>query len=210
MNLYVHGSLAEVEADLRQAGWTQAAPDNAVDNARYIGSVIGQGLYLGANLLWRGAHALWSWVTRTPDQAGNLPDPFAKEIASMPVSTQTYRGQAEVVAFEMNNDPDGGRHHLRIFDTGEVDAQGRHVWAIAATQDTGIKVDPNRPEQGFLNHAVNPNADAERDLVLRSLRSSGDVASVATLTPSGARPQGGTAADADGRVYDVVLSGTSD
>ena len=53
-------------------------------------------------------------------------------------------GKPDVLSFEKGNDPTGGRHHFRVFDTGQVDDQGKKVWAITASLDvnTVVALDP--------------------------------------------------------------------
>ena len=94
-------------------------------------------------------------------------------VASMPVSKQSLEGKVFRAAYEFANNPVGGRHHIRVFDTGRADDKGRPVWATAATQDIGIMFDPKRPEQGFMNHRVARNTDGERDFLGNALKSGG-------------------------------------
>lgn len=206
VNLYVHGPLDTVKATLIDAGWVEASANNRENNAKYLAAVPVAAVKDAADA---AGNVIEGAVKRLTGKQVNL-DVVGDEryrVASMAVSPQTLDGRPNVTSFQKNNDPLGGRDHLRIFDTGSVDRQGRPVWAIAASRDTSITFDKRRPEQGFLNHAVEANTDKERDFVFASIRDSVLVASSESVavefgqTPApatGALPQ-------DGRVYDVVL-----
>ena len=45
----------------------------------------------------------------------------------MAVSPQTFEGAKTTVSYERNDEPLGGRDHLRIFATGQRDAKGALV-----------------------------------------------------------------------------------
>ena len=89
----------------------------------------------------------------------------------------------------------------------ELDGQGNHVWAIAASRDTGIKLDKNRPEQGFLNHAVEKNTDLERNSVVSALEGTGHIGETRQfkLNYGDAPAQATGAKSADSQAYDLVL-----
>jgi hypothetical protein len=123
----------------------------------------------------------------------------------MPIAHELYQGKPDVASFERDNDPVGGRHHFRIFDTGKVDAQGKQVFAIAASLDNGVHFAPQSPQQWFISHSVDKNSDKERDEVLRSLTKAGSVKSMSAFkVPFGASAPSGLNS-ADGRVFDVVV-----
>jgi hypothetical protein len=208
VNLYVHGSLPQLKAALSQAGWSEAAVNNSHDNLKYVESVPVHEAIAAGNALIEGVEKVWDKLTHHRYRADtDLSDPTRRTIASMPVSPQTLEGHPNCAAFEMHNDPLGGRDHLRIFDTGKVDAQGQHVWAIAASRDTGIKLDPNRPEQAFLNHAVEKNTDGERNTVVHSLSFSSLLHSIREFKlayGTQAAPATG-AMPADQQAFDLVL-----
>lgn len=209
VTIYVHGSLDQVETSLGATGWTQADPKSLSANLRYVGAAAKQeiskalakvaqgidGLEVGIGGAF-GVH-LHPWLETQPR--------YVPGVDRMPVSNQTYRGQVEVAAFEKNNDPLGGRDHLRIFATGEKDAQGRDVYAIAASRDSGIVFAPNHPECAFLFHAVTPDVDGERDNVLQSLQQANPGAQTQSFTlPFGKASKIGEYVG-DGKAVDVVL-----
>lgn len=203
VNVYVHGSLEQLKRVLTRAGWTQAAENNQRNNLAFVEAVPVHELAVATNRL----------VDRVDAETGQpvlreVADPVRQTIASMPVSRQTLDGRPNLASFEMNNDPLGGRDHLRVFDTGKVDASGNQVWAVAASRDTGLRLDANRPEQGFLNHAVEADTDGERDQVVKSLQATGLLAAVRELElayGTQAAPATG-AMPADQRAYDLVLA----
>ncbi|MBS2030086.1 MAG: LssY C-terminal domain-containing protein [Deltaproteobacteria bacterium] len=209
VTMYVHGSLSQVEQALSQSGWTQADPAGLAANVRYVGAAAKE--EVGKALSWAaqkvdglatgiagafGIH-LHPWTTPKP--------PDVPGVNKMPVSVQSYRGQKLVAAYEMNNDPLGGRDHLRIFATGQKDAQGNDVYAIAASRDTGIVFAPNHPESAFLFHAVQPDVGSERDLVLKNLQSTGSVSNVKTFNASYGAPSGIGEYVGDSKGYELTL-----
>jgi len=74
------------------------------------------------------------------------------------------------------------RHHLRIWRTGIVLADDKHVWVGAATYDSSLKVQLTPP---FIHHRIDPDIDKERRFVVRSLENMGavKVKSVRMTTP---------------------------
>lgn len=193
VNLYVHGSLDDIKKAFAKSGWSVADPRDTENDLKFVGSAAG---YEVAG----GILGLWNSIT-----GDNATNPFSGDVNQEPVSTLTYNGKPQDIAFEKNNDPLGGRHHFRVYDTGKVDAQGKEVWAVAASQDIGIKFDPSKPDQGFMNHYVDPNADHERDTVLRDLRSTGMVQSVGVDTLPWQSRTPDQLHSVDGKVYEVSL-----
>ncbi len=179
INLYVHGTLADLEARFEKAGWTKADKPGFSSSLAFVGAAVVEEL-----------------------------DPYSlaakAKVQEMPVSAETLAGRPMLAAFERDTKVIGGRHHFRIFDTGTLDAQGRSVFAIAASQDIGIELDAHRPEQVFLNHRVAKDTDPERDFVLSALKES--AVHVDTLPLHYGAPGVATGADSvDGVAYDVTL-----
>lgn len=174
VTIYVHGSLDQVETALGATGWTQADPKSLSANLHYLGAAAKDEAYQALAFIAKRVDGLEIGLGGV---FGKHLHPWLQEKAKyvpavnrMPVSMQSYRGQPLVAAFERNNNPLGGRDHLRVFATGEVDAQGKPVYAIAASHDAGIRFAPDHPECAFLFHTVTPDVSAERDAVLSSLR----------------------------------------
>ena len=179
VNFYVHGSIETLTDAFTKAGWNEAAPRNTKDAFKYLGAIA-----LDFRFFPRMQHV----------------------VQTMPVSTLTRCGLPPSVAFESDNHPLGGRNHFRIFDTGRSDADGLHVWAIAATLDSGLTFDPKDPQTGFLTHAIEKDQDHERELVMKSLNDSGEVADLRLLDPTSVDPSPVTGAySSDGVVYDVTM-----
>lgn len=198
VNLYLHGSLEQVTRAFDQAGWTRAHPKGLEESLRF-GAVALPGF------LERAVVGLWNKLTGRHDHLTNG-DPLYKEVNSEPVDPLYMDGKQHVVAFQKDNNPFGGRHHLRVFDTGKVDAQGQPVWAVAASRDTHLTFNPHRIKTLFFGHAVEPNADLERDTVLRDLRAGQAVREVRTDTVSFDPVDPTHLHSEDGRVYDVRLA----
>jgi hypothetical protein len=197
VNLYLHGSLDQVKQALTQAGWTKARPKTVVNNLRF-------GLFAIPGAIERGAVKLFNKLTGKHVQL-NDSDPLYHEVNQEPVDDLLFDGKTQVVAFEKDANPLGGRHHLRVFDTGRVDEKGQPVWAVAASRDTGLKIDLHRYKTMFLNHVVEPNADHERDVLMRDLRAGGAVQSVQTQVASWSPRNPSQLHSEDGKVYDVQL-----
>jgi hypothetical protein len=200
VNVYAFGPFAGLERALLRGGWTRAADNNLANNAKYIGSAVE---WAGVNAHETVAKLLERVPgTHVPDMKLDQDD--QKVVASMPVSMQTLDGRPFVAAYECANNPVGGRHHIRVFDARTKDAQGRPVWAVAATQDVGIMFDPNRPEQGFMNHRVAANTDGERDFLTQALRAAGGKIAMAGPIEYGGKNQYGVG-PGDSRVVEAVL-----
>lgn len=63
------------------------------------------------------------------------------------------------------------RDHLRVWKAPVVDPLGRPYWVVAATQDIAIYWNKTRP-----THRIDPNIDAERELVVKDWLGTGLVA----------------------------------
>lgn len=187
VNFYVHGELSQIISRLTLAGWSQAMKNNKQDNHLYMNSVVESGLKkhelkkvqdqieklkgtrscdedLKKGCLSKGA--LDTQIETLQEKLNSIQTSLSsalQNVETMPVSDEFFCGEVEVAAFELFNNPFGGRHHLRIFDTHAVDRLGKKVWAIVANRDIKIVFDHNRPNQGFLNHELEPDADDERD-----------------------------------------------
>lgn len=191
VNLYVHGKLEHLLRAFEGAGWIRAQENTPRNTLVYVGSVATAG-------------ALWAVGKLRHQEMRNAQ--VERNIRSFSVSKQTYNGRPMVVAFERDNRPLGGRHHFRVFDTGTDDERGHPVWAIAACRDVGLKINRNRPGQAFLDHAVEPNVDAEREEVLAALMDSGLVRESRVLNVGFAPHAEPRTYSADGRVIVTVLA----
>ncbi len=186
MNIYVHTELEDLRKALTLAGWSESLAKNKKDNKEYLGAAAAYEHYRLRIAELRHLQSLLqrkkfcktqdSKICETPEKIGERQseikakmDQLNQIVQAMPVSNEYVCSEMELTAFERDNDPFGGRHHLRIFATGKTDAQGLTVFGIVANRDTGIVIDKNRANQAFLNHAVEPNADNERNKVISDL-----------------------------------------
>jgi hypothetical protein len=213
ITLYVHGTLPQLIAALTKDGWTRADAATPGKDAKYAGAAIAdealkeggkvdqQVDHVQATLDARLGHKVRPLLPQQPKGTATV----NKLVNEMPVSPQTYLGHPIADAFERNNDPLGGRDHLRIFDTGRRDDAGRQVFAIAASRDSGIRPAPDHPETLFMFHAVQPDVSGEREDVLKSLTGSGAklLGEPLKLAWSGTSVYGELVSD--GKGYDVAL-----
>jgi hypothetical protein len=124
-----------------------------------------------------------------------------------PVSTLIYEGRRQDLAFEklVGNSADR-RHHVRFWLTDKTGEDGRPLWLGSATFDRGIGFNHNT---GRITHGIDPNVDAERDLVIRELSATGQIVSTYESAGVGAtdagRNGGGDPYFTDGRAKIAVL-----
>jgi len=209
VTLYVHGTLSDVEDTLAKAGWTQADPRGWGATVRYVGAALKQealnAVTYAANHL-RGLEIGLAGVfgVHLPEPTPQLP-PHVDGVDRMPVSTQSVDGKPFVSAWECNNNPLGGRDHVRIFDTGQRDASGLPVYGVSPIQDTGIRFAPDHPESGFMFHTVAPDAAPERDKFLKLLTTFGNVSGLTRLPLEFGGPSALGERVQDGTAYELTL-----
>jgi hypothetical protein len=85
-----------------------------------------------------------------------------------PVSTLLYQDAKPALVFQKSLNSVAKRHHVRIWDGGEID--GERLWLAAGTHDTGIIL--NRRVMG-LTHKISPYLDQERSKVTNDLAFAG-------------------------------------
>ncbi|HEU5359519.1 MAG TPA: LssY C-terminal domain-containing protein [Gemmatimonadales bacterium] len=127
---------------------------------------------LGPALLVDSAFRAAGW---TEASTGNLLR-ISGEVAAMiadrrgsegaPVSAHYFSGRRQDTAYELEGSNARQRHHLRLWlvDTAQ------QAWVAAASRDAGLFV---RPLHGTATHRLDPDIDAERDLVVRELIAGG-------------------------------------
>ncbi len=133
---------------------------------------------------WHPADAL-TW--RTAIEIGEsvmLDRPYA----DAPVSTLTFEGRRQDLAFEKaaGKSPDT-RHHVRLWQTNQADADRRPVWLGAASFDKGVGISH---DTGQITHHIAPDIDAERDGIIADLRAAGALVSVSSVAGVGATDHG--------------------
>ena len=93
-----------------------------------------------------------------------------------PVSNLYLFGRKEDLAFEqeVGNSP-RHRHHVRFWQSDQVDADGRPVWVGSAVYDERVGVSRTT---GQVTHHIGPEVDAERDGIAADLKAAGLVEKV--------------------------------
>lgn len=127
---------------------------------------------------------------------------FDRPYPDAPVSQLLYEGRAQDLAFEK---PVGGsadqRHHVRLWQTAELDTDGRPLWLGAASFDRGVGLSH---DTGAITHHIGPDIDAERDFLMKDLTEASALASTRETQGVGAtksgRNGGGDAYFTDGKV----------
>jgi hypothetical protein len=96
-----------------------------------------------------------------------------------PVSHLYVWGRQEDCAFEkpVGHDP-RKRHHVRFWRSERVDAEGRPLWAGAATYDERVGLSHTT---GQITHHIAPDVDAERDQLMGDLQKAGGLADLFIL-----------------------------
>jgi len=84
-----------------------------------------------------------------------------------PVSSLYLFGRKQDLAFEqpVGHDP-RQRHHVRFWQTDQVDEDGRPVWIGSAVYDQHVGLSKTT---GQITHVTNANVDAERDYLFQCL-----------------------------------------
>jgi hypothetical protein len=105
-----------------------------------------------------------------------------------PVSALLYEGRKQDLAFEK---PVGGsadqRNHVRFWLTDKVGSDGRPLWLGSASFDRGVGLSH---DTGQITHHIGPDVDAERNLVISDLTTSGKLSSSYEIPGVGATKEG--------------------
>jgi hypothetical protein len=113
---------------------------------------------------------------------------FDRPYADAPVSTLTFDGHAQDLAFEK---PAGRsadtRHHVRFWQTDRTGDDGRPLWLGAASFDRGVGLSH---DTGQITHHIGPDIDTERDGIIADLRAAGTLTSAATIEGIGPTQDG--------------------
>lgn len=91
-----------------------------------------------------------------------------------PVSSLYLFGRKEDLAFEqpVGDDP-RKRNHVRLWQTGKEDKDGRPVWIGSASYDERVGLSHTT---GQVTHHIAPDVDTERDRLFDDLQSTGELA----------------------------------
>jgi LssY C-terminus len=92
---------------------------------------------------------------------------FARPYDAAPVSSLYLFGRKEDLAFEqpLGDDP-RKRNHVRLWNTGKMDENGRPIWIGAASYDDRIGLSHTT---GQVTHHIAPDVDTERDRIFDDL-----------------------------------------
>ncbi|MGO8088594.1 LssY C-terminal domain-containing protein [Rhizobium leguminosarum] len=90
-----------------------------------------------------------------------------------PVSPLFFDGRKQDLAFErpVGRSADE-RHHIRLWRTATVGADGQPLWLGSASFDRGVGVSH---DTGQITHHIGPDLDAERELVISDLKAAAQI-----------------------------------
>lgn len=96
--------------------------------------------------------------------------------ADAPVSNLYLWGRKQDLAFEkpIGHDP-RKRNHVRFWRSEKLDPDGRPLWIGSATLDQRVGFSHTT---GQITHHISPDVDGERDLLLKDLQATGEIADV--------------------------------
>jgi hypothetical protein len=97
-----------------------------------------------------------------------------------PVSNLYLFGRKEDLAFEhpVGDDP-RKRNHVRFWQTGKVDRDGRPVWIGSASYDKSVGFSHTT---GQITHHIAPDVDTERNRMFTELEKTGDLSEMYKVT----------------------------
>jgi hypothetical protein len=91
-----------------------------------------------------------------------------------PVSNLFLFGRKEDLAFEQPvGDNPRKRHHVRFWNTGKKDQEGRPIWIGSASYDERVGLSHTT---GQITHHIAPDVDTERDHLFENLKQTGQLA----------------------------------
>ncbi|MBI5754032.1 LssY C-terminal domain-containing protein [Candidatus Peregrinibacteria bacterium] len=84
-----------------------------------------------------------------------------------PVTPSYFDSKPHDISFQLPTDHNTlrERHHTRLWKTDYVSEDGRNIWVATASLDTGVELTPYY----LPTHHIDPNIDAERDFIVKSL-----------------------------------------
>ena len=129
----------------------------------------------------------------------------ARGYSEAPVSVLLLDGKPPDFVFEKLNNTFAQRHHLRVWRRPAT-FQGRPVWAIAATHDTGISF--SEQDRTFI-HKIDSQIDRERAKVVNDLLFTGRVQGIELMdrpnVPQHGQNATGDSLDTDGMIAVLLL-----
>jgi hypothetical protein len=168
-------------------------------------------ILIGTEEQVRQAFAAAGWATAAALNAKAKLETFRaiaedRGYSEAPVSVLLLDGRPPDLVFEKQNNTFAKRHHLRLWKRPAV-FQGRPVWAVAATHDTGISFsDANRT---FI-HRIDGKIDVERAKVVNDLIFAGHVQALSLAdrpeVPKEGQNATGDRIETDGRIAVLLLN----
>jgi LssY C-terminus len=134
---------------------------------------------------------------------------FARPYDDAPVSSLYLFGRKEDLAFEqpLGDDP-RKRNHVRFWNTGRADEEGRPIWIGAASYDERVGLSDTT---GQVTHHIAPDVDTERDRFFADLQKADAVSQVYKIPDFQkvleGRNGGGDLWRTDGALWVGILSG---
>ena len=112
---------------------------------------------------------------------------LGRAYSTAPISNLYLYGRKEDIAFERPGHNVRQRDHIRIWNTGRSESDGRPIWIGSATKD--VKVELSRTNH-LPTHGIAPDLDDERDLVVSELAQTGFVIEDTTCPGFGKETEG--------------------
>ena len=104
---------------------------------------------------------------------------FKRSDNEAPVSSLYLWGRKEDLAFEQPvGDNPRQRHHVRFWESTQVDERGRQLWAGSATYDERVGLSHTT---GQITHHIAADVDAERDHLFDDLNRTGRLSDVKSI-----------------------------
>ena len=101
---------------------------------------------------------------------------FARPYDDAPVSDLLLFGRKQDLAFEQpQGDDPRKRNHIRLWNTGKMDAEGRPIWIGAASYDERVGLSHTT---GEITHHIAPDVDTERDRFFGDLEKANAVSQI--------------------------------
>ncbi len=112
---------------------------------------------------------------------------LGRAYSTAPISNLYLYGRKEDMAFERPGHNVRQRDHIRIWNTGRSESDGRPIWIGSVTKD--VKVELSRTNH-LPTHGIAPDLDGERDLVVSELAQTGFVIGDTTCPGFGKETEG--------------------
>lgn len=133
---------------------------------------------------WDGADAITAWAVLKIIGAGITRRGYDRS----PISPLALFDRSHDFAYQKHQRSVYARDHLRGWRAPWPAPDGRPLWLISATKDTGVKW-----VNGHVTHRIHPDLDSERQLVVQDLQKTGWVGQqeMVPLHPAGFSGQNG-------------------